>query len=136
MEIQIARKGPHDIPHDIPKIKVIRETEADDKIMNVFTFMDTGGRPQFISMIPAVNSSAMVTFVVHNVAKSLDDKVTVTHGDSLGNPTFFHTPLTVPMQNLLKALFHFLTIPCYERNHFLKGYVKIQQKIIFHIYHL
>ena len=124
VEIQIARKKPHDIPHDIPKIKVIRETEADDKIMNVFTFMDTGGQPQFISMIPAVNSSAMVTFVVHNVAKSLDDKVTVTHGDSLGNPTFH--PYTTDCTNaeLIKSLISFSNNSMLRKKPFLEGICK------------
>ena len=121
VEIQIARKRP---PYDIPNKKVIRETEAEDKIMNVFTFMDTGGQPQFISMIPAVNSSAMVTFVVHNVSKSLDDKVTVTHGDSLGNPTFH--PYTTDCTNaeLIKSLISFSNNSMLRKKPFLEGICK------------
>lgn len=67
VEIQLAKEMPS---HDTVNTKFISKTEAEDETMNVFTFMDTGGQPQFISMIPAVNSSAMVTFVVHNVAKA------------------------------------------------------------------
>ena len=121
VEIQIARERP---PYDIPKIKVIRETEAEDKIMNVFTFMDTGGQPQFISMIPAVNSSAMVTFVVHNVAKSLDDKVTVTHGDNQVNPTFL--PYTTDCTNaeLIKSLISFSKNSMSQKKPFLERMCK------------
>ena len=121
VEIQIARKRP---PYDIPKIDLIRETEAEDKIMNVFTFMDIGRQPQFISMIPAVNSSAMVTFVVHNVAKSLDDKVAVTHGDSQSNPTFF--PYTTDCTNaeLIKSLISFSNNSMLRKKPFLERMCK------------
>ena len=117
VEIQIARKTP---PYYIPTIESIRETEAEDKIMNVFTFMDTGGQPQFISMIPAVNSSAMVTFVVHNVANSLDDNVTVTHGDERGNLTF--EPYTIGCTNseLIKSLISFSNNSMLRKKPFLE----------------
>ena len=118
VEIQIARKG---LPYDIPKIEPIRETEAEDKIMNVFTFMDTGGQPQFISMIPAVNSSAMVTFVVHNVANSLDDNVTVNHGDESGKQTLF-LPYTIGCTNaeLIKSLISFSNNSMLRKKPFLE----------------
>ena len=37
--------------------------------MDILTFMDTGGQPQFISMLPAVNSFAMITFIIHKMKK-------------------------------------------------------------------
>ena len=118
VEIQIARKTP---PYYIPTIESIRETEAEDKIMNVFTFMDTGGQPQFISMIPAVNSSAMVTFVVHNVANSLDDNVTVSHGDESGKQTLF-LPYTIGCTNaeLIKSLISFSNNSMLRKKPFLE----------------
>ena len=104
VEMQMAEEG---VSHDSQNTELISRNVAKDEIMNVFTFMDTGGQPQFISMIPAVNSSAMVTFVVHNVLKSLDDNVTVTHGDSQGNLTF--APYTIGCTNseLIKSLISF-----------------------------
>ena len=54
------------------KAEPVNQTEMIDEL-NIFTFMDTGGQPQFISMIPAVNSSAMVTFVVHDLQNGLNE---------------------------------------------------------------
>ena len=106
--------------HDIVNTKFTSKTEAEDEIMNVFTFMDTGGQPQFISMIPAVNSSAMVTFVVHNVAKSLDDKVTVTHGDHSGKQTFYPYTIGCTNSDLIKSLISFSNNSMLRKQPFLK----------------
>ena len=86
--------------------KLITKTEKRDE-MNIFTFMDTGGQPQFISMIPAVNSSAMVTFIVHDLQNDLNDNVTVAHGDEDGKQTFI--PYTIGCTNLelIKSLISF-----------------------------
>ena len=49
-------------------------------VWNILTFLDTGGQPEFITMLPALNSSAMVTFIVHSMeggVEHLSDKITV-----------------------------------------------------------
>ena len=114
VEIQMAKE------HDLQNTGMISKVEARDEVMNVFTFMDTGGQPQFISMIPAVNSSAMVAFVVHNVVQNLDDNVTVVHGDSKGNPTF--SPYTIGCTNseLIKSLISFCSNSMLRKKPFLK----------------
>ena len=55
------------------------ETEPieDEKVWNMLTFVDTGGQPHLISILPAVNSFAMTTFIVHNLTESLDADVKV-----------------------------------------------------------
>ena len=44
-----------------------------DKIIpdtwDLFTLLDTGGQPEFINMLPAINSSTAITFVVLNMSK-------------------------------------------------------------------
>ena len=53
------------------------------KVWNMLTFLDTGGQPAFINMLPALNSSAMITFILHSMeggVDSLTKKVTV-YGD-------------------------------------------------------
>ena len=117
VEFQLAKEIPS---HDIVSTKFTSKTEAEDETMNVFTFMDTGGQPQFISMIPAVNSSAMVTFVVHNVAKSLDDKVTVTHGDHSGKQTFYPYTIGCTNSELIKSLISFSNNSMLRKKPFLK----------------
>ena len=52
-------------------------------VWNLLTFLDTGGQPTFINMLPAVNSSAMITFIMLSMEGGVDGltkKVTV-YGD-------------------------------------------------------
>ena len=66
--------------------------KLDDKevgtVWDILTFMDTGGQPQFISMLPAVNSFAMVTFIIHKMKaggqNSLNKIVEVQYGNEKG----------------------------------------------------
>ena len=61
------------------------DTPPDDfpEVWDMLTFLDTGGQPAFINMLPALNSSAMITFILHSMeggVDSLTKKVTV-YGD-------------------------------------------------------
>ena len=81
-----------------------------EDIWNILTFIDTGGQPQFISMLPAVNNTAMITFVVHKMeggAESLHNKVTVAHGNKHGEHSF--KPYSTGQTNLdlIKSLISF-----------------------------
>ena len=49
----------------------------DGKVLNVITLLDTGGQPEYIHLLPTVNIHPMVTFVVHDLSKSLDNQVLV-----------------------------------------------------------
>ena len=74
---------------------------------NILTFMDTGGQPQFISMLPTVNSFAMITFIIHNMTggkKSLDNKVMVQHGNQQGEHSFQPHPCECTYIQLIKTL--------------------------------
>ena len=94
VELEIAKD--RSLP-DVSKTEFIDTTEKRDE-MNLFTFMDTGGQPQFISMLPAVSNSAMVTFLIHDVRAKLNDPVKVAHGDKDGKQTF--VPYTIGCTNL------------------------------------
>ena len=57
----------------------VQSEEAPD-VWDMLTFLDTGGQPEYISMLPAVNSSAMITFILHSVeggVKRLEEDVKV-----------------------------------------------------------
>ena len=59
------------------------------KILNIITLLDTGGQPEYIHLLPTINIHPMVTFVVHNLSKSLDDQVLVEfseHGQHVFQP--------------------------------------------------
>ena len=56
-------------------------------IWDVINFLDTGGQPEFVNILPAVSSSIALTFIVFNLSKSLDDLVRVEHNVK-GDPSF------------------------------------------------
>ena len=47
------------------------------EVLNIITLLDTGGQPQYIHLLPTINIYPTVTFVVHDLSKSLDDQVLV-----------------------------------------------------------
>ena len=101
-------------PKSITKIEndIAMNSEVDqileqslEEIWDILTFVDAGGQPEYISMLPAVNNSVMVTFVVHRMeggVASLYNPVTVTHS---GN--FQSYPLGYSNLDLIKSLMSF-----------------------------
>ena len=75
---------------------------------DILTFMDTGGQPQFISMLPAVNSFAMITFIVHKVVPggkgSLNKIVEVQYGNEKGEVSFKPHPHKYTYHQLIETL--------------------------------
>ena len=78
------------------------------KTWDILTFMDTGGQPQFISMLPAVNSFAMITFIIHKIEsggqKSLDEIVKVQYGNEKGEISFQVHPHKYTYLQLIETL--------------------------------
>ena len=56
-------------------------------VWDVINFMDTGGQPEFVNILPAVSSSIALAFIVFNLRNSLDDLVHVQHNIH-GDPSF------------------------------------------------
>ena len=97
------------VENDIAKSPTEEESlnGVSSDVWDVLTLLDTGGQPQFINMLPAVNSSAMITFIVHNMyggVKSLSDKVTVTHGNEKGRRSFSSYSMQCTNLELMKVL--------------------------------
>ena len=77
------------------------------EIWDILTLLDTGGQPQFINMLPAVNSSATITFVVLNMlggVKHLEERVQVHHYDENGLKSYEPYPLNYTNKDLIKCL--------------------------------
>ena len=58
---------------------VLELVETIPETWDIFTLLDTGGQPEFINMLPTINSSTAITFVVLNISDgkdSLDNLVT------------------------------------------------------------
>ena len=76
-------------------------------IWDILTLLDTGGQPQFINMLPAVNSSATITFVVLNMlggVKHLEERVQVHHYNQDGLKSYEPYPLNYTNKDLIKCL--------------------------------
>ena len=56
-------------------------------VWDIINFLDTGGQPEFVNILPAVSSSVALTFIVFNLSKSLDSLVHVQHSVD-GNLSF------------------------------------------------
>ena len=46
-------------------------------MVKLVTVVDTGGQPEYIHLLPAINNYPTITFVVHDLTKGLDDPVQV-----------------------------------------------------------
>ena len=77
-------------------------------VWDILTFMDTGGQPQFISMLPAVNISAMITFIVHKLQtgglNSLNETVKVQYGNEKGEVCYKLQPHKYTYLQLIETL--------------------------------
>ena len=78
------------------------------KVWNILTFMDTGGQPQFISMLPAVNSFAVITFIVLKLKtdgqNSLNKIVVVQYGNEKGEISYTPHPHKYTYLQLIETL--------------------------------
>ena len=88
----------------------VEQPDVDSKevpeIWDILTLLDTGGQPQFINMLPAVNSSATSTFVVLNMAggsKILKERIQVHHYRN-GVRSYEPYPLNYTNEDLIKCL--------------------------------
>ena len=59
------------------------------EVLNILTLLDTGGQPEYIHLLPTINIYPTVTFVIHDLSKSLSDQVLVEysqHGKHVFTP--------------------------------------------------
>ena len=58
-------------------------------MLNIITLLDTGGQPEYIHLLPTINIYPTVTFVIHDLSKSLSDQVLMEysqHGQHVFKP--------------------------------------------------
>ena len=85
-----------------------KELKEPPPIWDVLTLLDTGGQPQFINMLPAVNTSATITFVVLNMmggVKMFDEQVQVCYNKDGNIPCKYKPyPMNYTNKDLIKCL--------------------------------
>ena len=105
--------------------------QAGEGEWDVLTFIDTGGQPQFISMLPAVNSFAMITFIVHKMTggkENLDNKVMVQHGNQQGKQSFRPHPCECTYIQLIKTLMTYASSVLLPDVKFLQEFIAVHCK--------
>ena len=65
-----------EVDFDIAKANSSKTPSLGD-VWNIINFLDTGGQPEFVNILPAVSSSVGLTFIVFNLSKRLNDPVHV-----------------------------------------------------------
>ena len=95
------------------------DTKDIPKTWNLFTFLDTGGQPEFINMLPAINACTAITFIVLNMSsgkKCLNDPVISQYkheGFNYRNITLKYTNL-----HLLKCLLSSVKVAAMNKDYF------------------
>ena len=106
-------------------------TQPPEEIWDMLTFMDTGGQPQFISLLPAVNSFAMITFIVHNMTGGkqslIKDKVMVKHGNKDGQDSFERHTHKYTYHELIKTLMSYASSVMLPDKDFLNDYKDVKK---------
>ena len=126
-------------PADISKLALANVEKSTKKlnekspgeVWDILTFMDTGGQPQFISMLPAVNSFAMITFIVHKMEtggqNSLNKIVKVQYGNKKGETSYKSHPHRYTYLQLIETLISYASNILPPNTKFLDK-VKIETK--------
>ena len=86
----------------LPKSLVIDKSDS----VKFITVIDSGGQPEYVHMLPAINNSPTINFVVFDMTKNLDDPVIVQY-KSKHNKNFLDYPLhysNLDMVGLLMSL--------------------------------
>ena len=78
-------------------------THQPGEVLNIITLLDTGGHPQYVHLLPTININPTVTFVVHDLSKSLDDQVLVEYSQH-GKHIFTPYHLSYSNQDMIKLL--------------------------------
>ena len=73
------------------------------KKLNIITILDTGGQPQYIHLLPAINIHPTVNFVIHDLSKNLNDQVQVEYNKN-GKQVVFPYPLEYSYLDMIKLL--------------------------------
>ena len=103
----------------------ISELENIPETWDLFTLLDTGGQPEFINMLPAINSSTAITFVVLNMSEGrdcLNNLVTAQYeckGYNYDNHDVKYANI-----HLLKCLLSSIKISALKKDYFLPEIVK------------
>ena len=100
-------------------------SESIPETWDLFTLLDTGGQPEFINMLPAINSSTAITFVVLNMSNGkacLNNLVTAQYKCEGYN--YDKCDLKYTNMHLLKCLLSSVKVASIKQDSFVSEIVK------------
>ena len=100
-------------------------SESIPKTWDLFTLLDTGGQPEFINMLPAINASTAITFVVLNISSGrqcLNNSVIAQYKCEGYN--YSKCSLTYNNMHLLKCLLSSVKVAAMKKHNFLPDNIK------------
>ena len=100
-------------------------SESIPKTWDLFTLLDTGGQPEFINMLPAINASTAITFVVLNISSGrqcLNNSVIAQYKCEGYN--YSKCSLTYNNMHLLKCLLSSVKVAAMKKHNFLPDVIK------------
>ena len=100
VEVDIAKVD--EVAIDIAKADSSNAPSLGD-VWDIINFLDTGGQPEFVNILPAVSSSIALTFIVFNLSDGLDSFVHVKH-NAHGEPSFVPYQLDCTNLEFIKSL--------------------------------
>ena len=83
--------------------EVTELTYQPGEALNIITILDTGGQPEYIHLLPTVNIHPMITFIVHDLSRSLADQVLVEYSEH-GKHIFDPYPLQYSNHDMIRFL--------------------------------
>ena len=95
------------------------------KTWDLFTLLDTGGQPEFINMLPAINASTVITFVVLNISSGrqcLNNSVIAQYKCKGYN--YSKCSLKYNNMHLLKCLLSSVKVAAMKKHKFLPDFIK------------
>ena len=126
-----------DKPQNNMEDKILHSSELSDTFeigdtVKMITILDTGGQPEYIMLLPAINSIPTINFVVHDLTKNLEDTVQVRykrkgHDEA---PTYFLNYSYLDMIQLLMCFITDSVEPSTEVEHTETQYVKAKKSHI------
>ena len=76
------------------------------EVLNIITLLDTGGLPEYMNLLPTLNIYPTVTFIVHNLSKSLNEQVFIEYSQN-GRNAFLPYHLNYCNLDMIKYLMSF-----------------------------
>ena len=115
---------------EMAKIPLL-ESESIPETWDLFTFLDTGGQPEFINLLPAINSSTAITFIILNLSdgkKSLENYIEAKFEREGYDKDKYEYKLGYSNKDLLKSLLSSVKVTTLKQDDFCSEYKVTEDK--------